>query len=582
VSHIFDNLEGYENRKRFAVTTGDGEAQCYAEIERWDDADEEAWLWVKVPTISASEDTDLYLYYDKNQADNLDYVGDTDSLPAQRVWDENFTLVTHMNDDPDGVHIRDSTSNDNDGTKKFNPAETNGKIGAAQHFGIKALRQRGVISIDSGLELDVRAGVDYLLSRTDVDPSKIAVLGHSLGGAAVFREGYADPQVKAVVAIAPASWVIANSTSPQNLLLIVGDNDFIVRGGAILNLLELTTGGHNEVGKLYGNFSQGNARKMMVAPGTDHAGEMSNPQIVEEAINWVEASLGINSPPSISISPWHNLLFPFSVIAALLSVFPTIVCVEKVGGLLRRGPSAQPIRPTQMRIRKLVVVYLLAWSIALPISLMFLFTLITRVGAEAILLGIIWLFRGIPLVFLSHLMLIYAVSCSILLLAIIVFKRTREKLTLSLLKVKTGAVLGGLGFLVTFAVLNVVFTTGFIDLFPTTKELSLMGVLFPLFLPLTFLEEIWLRNLQLRLPSGSWRKKGIPIVLYLVPRVFPLAFASVLFGGFVLFASVLLIIPAFFTAWLFNNSENILSGAIFNALFSVWILAVVLPFGGFS
>jgi hypothetical protein len=152
---------------------------------------------------------------------------------------------------------------------------------------------------------------------------------------------------------------------------------------------------------------------------------------------------------------------------------------------------------------------------------------------------------------------------------------------LSLAKAKTGVVIGGLGFLATFVVVNVVFTTGFIDLLPTARELSLMGVLFPLFLPMTVIEETWLRNLQHRLPPNSWRALGIPTALFLLPRVFPLALVSVLFGGFVLFAAVLLILPAYFTAWLFNQSESIVSGAIFNALFSVWIIAVVLPFAGF-
>lgn len=581
VSHIFDDLESDAYRKRFAVTTGDGLTQCYVEIERWDAAAEEAWLWVKVPSISAAEVTDLYFYYDQQQADNLAYVGETGSLTAQYVWDDHFTLVTHMTGDPDGVHILDSTSNNNDGTKKFTPAEITGKIGTAQHFKIEALYHRGVVNIDGGLELDVRAGVDYLLSRAEVDPHKIAVLGHSLGGAAVFREGYADPRVKAVVAIAPASWMISNTSSPQNLLLIVGENDFVVSERSLLSLLELTTGGMNEVGIQYGNFSQGNARKLVVAPGTDHAGEMSNPQIVEEAITWVEAALEIESPSSIALSPWFNLLFPLSGIAVLLSVFPTIVSVQQVGRFLKKGNPARSPQPTQMGIRKLLIGYLLAWSIALPISLMLLFTLITRVGVEGVLQGATWLFRGIPLLFLSHLLLMYAVPCSILLLAIIVFQRTREKLNLGLVETKTGVVLGGLGFLATFLAVNVIFSTGFIDLLPTTRELSLMGVLFLIYLPMTFLEETWLRNLQLRLPSKSWRALGILIALYLLPRVFPLAFISALFGGFVLFAAVLLILPAFFTAWLFNQNESIFSGAIYNALFSAWIIAVVLPFVGF-
>ena len=137
VSAVFDELAADANRKKIAITTSDGITQCYVEIEKWDDASEEAWLWVKVPSVASGADTILYLYYDVAQADNNTYVGDTNSVPAETVWDANFKLVCHMRDDPDTSHVRDSTSNDNDGTKQAagEPAvTTNGKIADAQDF----------------------------------------------------------------------------------------------------------------------------------------------------------------------------------------------------------------------------------------------------------------------------------------------------------------------------------------------------------------------------------------------------------------------------------------------------------------
>jgi len=137
ISCVFDELLDDANRKKIAVTTSDGETQCYVEIEKWDDANEQAWLWVKVPSIASDADTDLYLYYDKDHADNTDYIGDPDSTPAENVWDANFKFVSHMRDDPGTSNIRDSTNNNNDGTKKAanEPAvTTNGKIDDAQSF----------------------------------------------------------------------------------------------------------------------------------------------------------------------------------------------------------------------------------------------------------------------------------------------------------------------------------------------------------------------------------------------------------------------------------------------------------------
>jgi len=116
----------------------DGKTECYVEVVSgsWDSVVEVGEIWVKVPTLSATEDTILYLYYDSDHEDNTEYVGLTGSVPAQNVWDSNFKLVCHMNDNPDTSHIKDSTSNGNDGVKKGanEPIEANGIIGEAQDF----------------------------------------------------------------------------------------------------------------------------------------------------------------------------------------------------------------------------------------------------------------------------------------------------------------------------------------------------------------------------------------------------------------------------------------------------------------
>ena len=121
------------NSKKIAVTDADNN-ELYVEIEEWDNSNNVAWLWVKVTSISSSVDTTLYLYYDPTHADNDTYVGVTGSTPAEAVWDSNFSLVCHMNDNPDTSSVMDSTSNDNDGTKKGanEPNETDGQIGKAQ------------------------------------------------------------------------------------------------------------------------------------------------------------------------------------------------------------------------------------------------------------------------------------------------------------------------------------------------------------------------------------------------------------------------------------------------------------------
>ena len=116
VSFVFNELNG--NSKKIALTTSDGKTECYTEIEKWDVANKQAYLWVRVPSISNTLDTDLYLYYDKNHVDNNLMVGDTGSTPAQNVWDSNFVAVWHLSEIGNGTtgEYKDSTIHAHNGT----------------------------------------------------------------------------------------------------------------------------------------------------------------------------------------------------------------------------------------------------------------------------------------------------------------------------------------------------------------------------------------------------------------------------------------------------------------------------------
>jgi hypothetical protein len=282
---------------------------------------------------------------------------------------------------------------------------------------------------------------------------------------------------------------------------------------------------------------------------------------VEESIAWVEASLDIEPTQSISISPWLNIFLPLSVIASLLSVFPAIICVRELGKLKREVQS--PEKTGLMGVGKLVIVYVGAW------------------GGSILSVLFRSLFGWVPVVFADTLVAYYVTASIILLLAIIVFKRTNGKLQLSLLDIKTSVVLGVSGFLVVFSALNVLFSWTFIDLLPTTRELFLMLGLFFVFLPLTVLDVTWLRNIQNKLSIKPWKRTGVTVILYMSEKLLILAFVSFIFRVFLWLTLTFLFIPGLFTAWMLENKESVIGGAIFNAFFIAWIVATVFPFGYF-
>lgn len=126
------------NSKKIAVTKADCTTQLYVEVEKWDNANTDAILWVSRSdwTVSGSANTMVYLYYDNAQSDNTTYIGDTGSTPARNVWDSNFAAIYHMGDNPNSSNVKDSTANNNQGAKKASgePAETASLDGKAQQF----------------------------------------------------------------------------------------------------------------------------------------------------------------------------------------------------------------------------------------------------------------------------------------------------------------------------------------------------------------------------------------------------------------------------------------------------------------
>ena len=105
-----------DDAKKIAITSADGETQQYVEVEYWDTQARNAVLWTKCPTLASGVNTDLYLYYDKDAADNDTYVGEAGSTAASNVWDYNFVGVWHMSQSPNGDAtnaIKDSTTNAN-------------------------------------------------------------------------------------------------------------------------------------------------------------------------------------------------------------------------------------------------------------------------------------------------------------------------------------------------------------------------------------------------------------------------------------------------------------------------------------
>jgi hypothetical protein len=99
------------------------------EMEEYDPVAGNVIAWVRIPNLSHSSDTVIYISYGNSSIA-------TSQQNATGVWDSNYVEVLHL-DETTGTTVFDSTANGNNGTKvsQSSPtASSAGEIGGAQSF----------------------------------------------------------------------------------------------------------------------------------------------------------------------------------------------------------------------------------------------------------------------------------------------------------------------------------------------------------------------------------------------------------------------------------------------------------------
>jgi MSHA biogenesis protein MshQ len=95
------------------------------EIEFYDDLNGHLIAWVNIPSLSATEDTTIYLYFGNSGAVNQE--------DPENTWDSSYVMVQHL-EETSGTHA-DSTGNGNDGTASAGTdQEVQGFIDGADGF----------------------------------------------------------------------------------------------------------------------------------------------------------------------------------------------------------------------------------------------------------------------------------------------------------------------------------------------------------------------------------------------------------------------------------------------------------------
>ncbi|MHA2060145.1 MAG: dienelactone hydrolase family protein, partial [Candidatus Ranarchaeia archaeon] len=179
-----------------------------------------------------------------------------------------------------------------------------------------------------------KVAVEYLNTLPYVN--SIGMVGHSMGaGISLWTALNSTVDIDAVVLIAGGVGYSGsssfNASIPNNVLVAVGAYDELVSlPGLFDSLIVPFNASPVHEGQVYGNFTEGTARKLIITP-SNHLTELIEPRLVSETVGWFENSLKQSSSDPDWI-PKEQLIYPlfsvggfFAICGLLLSIFPLFV-----------------------------------------------------------------------------------------------------------------------------------------------------------------------------------------------------------------------------------------------------------------
>ncbi len=139
---------------------------------------------------------------------------------------------------------------------------------------------------------DLAAAVDYLRVSPHVDGSRIAVMGHSMGGGASLDYATRDSGIAAAVIVSGA-WRLEGPYRPNNALFLYAAGDLErIRSRSQTLAARLLDVGEVERNRTYGNHADGSALRVVEIAGVNHQTIVWSGATVAEIVAWLDASFG--------------------------------------------------------------------------------------------------------------------------------------------------------------------------------------------------------------------------------------------------------------------------------------------------
>ncbi|WP_430790669.1 dienelactone hydrolase family protein [Actinoplanes sp. G11-F43] len=172
------------------------------------------------------------------------------------------------------------------------------------------------------LERDLDAAVAHLRSLPDVDPSRIGLVGHSMGAGAVTRYAAAHPDITATVAISLPGSSAASPQRPARLLTMAGALEFP---------------GFREVATSVA--AQRDDREARLVAGVEHITILYAPETHRATVSWLDEAFGGQPAGGTVPFPGRRLLGSALLVLAVLLGFHPLVAA------LSGSPASRSVRP---------------------------------------------------------------------------------------------------------------------------------------------------------------------------------------------------------------------------------------------
>lgn len=195
----------------------------------------------------------------------------------------------------------------------------------------------------------------YLRQLSGVDPDRIGLLGHSMGGWSSLFATAAHPDGYQAIVIEGSSTGTLGApegtpTAPRNIAVVYSRFDEFsgfmwetpdasdVPASSKMKALFGTGDGNVEPGRIYGSVEQGSAR-VLHQPGTTHAGNHFSNAAIAPAIDWLSLTLGVE--PAL---PSTNQIWIWREVGTLITLIGLVVLIIGLAGTLLALPVFATLR----------------------------------------------------------------------------------------------------------------------------------------------------------------------------------------------------------------------------------------------